>query len=504
MLRRSFLVILSNFLLLPSLLLSLISPLTAANPTSLPSLVQVINLGQNNVPEGMVVSEQNNRAYVSTSFPGRVIVINTENNTAQATIALNSERPTSIKLNTQTNRLYTTNSIIDESLSVVDTSTNRVVTAIPIGKQPESVAVNVRTGRVYVGNIQQPYNITVINGATNTVITRIPAGNHPVALAVNETTNRIYAANYSDSTISVIDGSNNTIITNITVGNRPRSLSIDERTNTVYVANWGVEQVTVIDGESNNIKKAIALPGNTLAVAVNPAINRLYATFQSDKDGMVVIDTQTYDIIGTPLEVDYLPIEVQVNTLTGRIYVASQFSSVITVFQDNIAGDTDGDSLLDVWEVNGLDVNRDGIIDLPLHQAPYNADPYVKDVFVEIDFMTGQKPLQQALDDVIRAFRNAPIDEPRGINLHLLVDEDVPLVANLRFVSNGLGIQDSFDDIKLGGGNNFPGNQDITCGTDATDAHFGTVQDRISDNVSSPNPLGHEGLRAAVPEHARM
>jgi hypothetical protein len=112
--------------------------------------------------------------------------------------------------------------------------------------------------------------------------------------------------------------------------------------------------------------------------------------------------------------------------------------------------DTDGDRLPDVWETDGLDVDGDMIIDLDL--PAMGADPEHKDLFLEIDWMfdlgdcvveycTGDdtipdaaciprgctdiknfKPSEAALEAVIQAFADAPVDNPdgeSGINLHI-------------------------------------------------------------------------------------
>ena len=70
--------------------------------------------------------------------------------------------------------------------------------------------------------------------------------------------------------------------------------------------------------------------------------------------------------------------------------------------------DTDGDSLYDIWETNGIDVNNDGITDLVLH----GANPDQKDIFVEADYMQttvsdlplwgswNHKPSQNAINSI--------------------------------------------------------------------------------------------------------
>lgn len=52
--------------------------------------------------------------------------------------------------------------------------------------------------------------------------------------------------------------------------------------------------------------------------------------------------------------------------------------------------DTDGDGLPDMWERNGLDINDDGVIDLPLSQM--GANPNKPDIFIEVDYMWKQIP----------------------------------------------------------------------------------------------------------------
>ncbi|UBU13753.1 DUF7507 domain-containing protein [Nonomuraea gerenzanensis] len=122
--------------------------------------------------------------------------------------------------------------------------------------------------------------------------------------------------------------------------------------------------------------------------------------------------------------------------------------------------DSDGDGIMNGWETpkGGLDVNTDGRIDLALGQAPFNALPYRKDLFVEADFMQGFRPVDGALQDVIDAFAAAPVDpfpEPtsqtfRGVKLHAAVDEQVPHVAGINFRSEPAGDRNDFYDFKRG------------------------------------------------------
>ncbi len=88
--------------------------------------------------------------------------------------------------------------------------------------------------------------------------------------------------------------------------------------------------------------------------------------------------------------------------------------------------DTDGDGLLDDWEINGMDTDGDGTIDLRLDLM--GADPNKPDVFVEVDWMVkpkievlsfelkpeiSYKPSENSMYMVYEQFKN------HGINLHI-------------------------------------------------------------------------------------
>ena len=93
----------------------------------------------------------------------------------------------------------------------------------------------------------------------------------------------------------------------------------------------------------------------------------------------------------------------------------------------NGATDTDGDSLKDGWEANGLDADGNGSIDVPL--PAYGASPFRKDVFVEMDYMGAEAscpchlPLAADLARIVAVFAGAPAarnpDSSTGIRLHL-------------------------------------------------------------------------------------
>jgi uncharacterized repeat protein (TIGR01451 family) len=77
-------------------------------------------------------------------------------------------------------------------------------------------------------------------------------------------------------------------------------------------------------------------------------------------------------------------------------------------------GDLDRDGLLDGWEINGLDTDGDGLVDVDL--PAIGADPNHKDLFLEMDWVTGQEPTQVAIQTLKAAFAAAPVDAGGNLN----------------------------------------------------------------------------------------
>ncbi len=107
-------------------------------------------------------------------------------------------------------------------------------------------------------------------------------------------------------------------------------------------------------------------------------------------------------------------------------------AQVFSISDGNL--DTDGDALKDAWEVYGYDDDRDGISDVNLHAS--GADPFHKDIFVEVDWMAkgkGEKrshyPLPGVMARAIQTFADAPYannpDGNAGIKLHPELSNEV-------------------------------------------------------------------------------
>jgi len=110
----------------------------------------------------------------------------------------------------------------------------------------------------------------------------------------------------------------------------------------------------------------------------------------------------------------------------------------------DINKDTDGDGLLDSWEMKGYDHDGDGVIDvnLPALGANYKH----KDLFIAYAYMAqggsdtaNHKPSAAVLASVTDAFANAPVSNPdgiTGIKVHWKNLGQVPFTQNLNITSS--------------------------------------------------------------------
>ena len=169
-----------------------------------------------------------------------------------------------------------------------------------------------------------------------------------------------------------------------------------------------------------------ALPGGTLGVSYSASVGGVgrFPPLAFTLTGGALPPGLTLGadgrLSGTPTDPGASTFTVTATDATGAA-AAQTFTLAVSL---NPAADTDGDGLLDVWEVNGIDGDGDGAPDLFLR----GADRLRKDLYVEIDGMTGRTDATTtpALDQVVAAFAAAPVSNPdgsSGITLHLDQDE---------------------------------------------------------------------------------
>ena len=160
-----------------------------------------------------------------------------------------------------------------------------------------------------------------------------------------------------------------------------------------------------------------------------------------------------------------IPEDFQISPYTGMKIVVPRnakflFLSLIDAYyRDNfespnslvvtIEKDTDEDGIPDHWELNGIDSDKDGTIDLDLPRM--GADWEHKDIFIECDWggfggvNTGA--FDQAVNRVVDSFAKAPVNNPdnvNGINLHIISSEGVGAYPEVISWNDFTNIKNSF------------------------------------------------------------
>ncbi len=148
-------------------------------------------------------------------------------------------------------------------------------------------------------------------------------------------------------------------------------------------------------------------------------------------DASVTTNAQGVATIDEILPFNTLSSEFITATATDPDGNTSEFSRAVCM------KDSDGDGILDCWETqgDGIDVNADGVIDYDLWGL--GANPFHKDIFVEVDFMAPFAPASSALSLVYTAFAgvsNSLVNNPdgnNGINLHIELESNdiIPTAA---------------------------------------------------------------------------
>ena len=179
-----------------------------------------------------------------------------------------------------------------------------------------------------------------------------------------------------------------------------------------------------VQGANFDVGAIVQIAGSDVASVAHKGLrNDLYGIAPTALGYPIYHFVSVFGIMGTRTAGSTLKITVK--NLDGQISqpLAYQLPSSLATL------DSDGDSLLDSWERNGYDANGDGVIDVNLQGL--GADPYRRDLFLEVDVMTGlaNPPVATSgttpgtFDTAQAVFAAAPILNPTTDNgVHLVID----------------------------------------------------------------------------------
>jgi len=152
-----------------------------------------------NAPDGIGISKDNNKLYITNTSDGTISVINI---TTKASSLINTGgKPELVHPNKDHSILYISN-FNDNKIHVLDTETDSIIHEIMGLDGPEEAVPDYANQKLYVVNFNSSkvfeYEISGYNKLENTYST----GSKPIG--VTPLNNKIYVTNYGDNSVSVI------------------------------------------------------------------------------------------------------------------------------------------------------------------------------------------------------------------------------------------------------------------------------------------------------------
>ena len=200
-----------------------------------------------NSPEGIIIDNKNNLAYVSGQG-GQIVVLDINQENPIGTIELDGfEDVASLSYDEQTNQLIATSGVSDKlQVAKVDLAHGKKVDRYEVkgdrgvfgaAYDPVSKNIFVATGESVV---------TVINSETGKVVTTIDTGAKALDVRYNPKDKRVYVVNSEAGTLSVIDPVTNKAVAKLDVGKDPVHVSVASD-GTVAVVNQAEKNIGQAD-----------------------------------------------------------------------------------------------------------------------------------------------------------------------------------------------------------------------------------------------------------------
>lgn len=294
-------------------------------------------------PNGIVVSPDGNKLYVTYKASNRVSVIDVGSGSQIRTIPV--ERfPHAIASDSSINRIYVTN-VGSNSISVIDGDTDTLMDPIKLDGRPldisidplfhtafvvvESSSINVKTHRN-----DYHYTISEIDIVTNAIVNdrTIQIGNSSAKIAYDPHTDTIFAA-ISNGSIVAINRLQNISQTIGTAdrGPIPTSLAYNVNTGFLYEGNILDDTVNVINVTTNTFSKTnITVDALVTAIAVdpNPETPNIYI---ASLNNVSVIDGLENIRLAPDIHVDESPLSMAVDPIKHIVYMVNTRSNTISM-----------------------------------------------------------------------------------------------------------------------------------------------------------------------------
>lgn len=234
------------------------------------------------------------KLFVAQAGSTSVSVIETTTNSLTGPSATVGFEPVSIAITPGGTRTYVV-SATGANVTAIDTNTQTATATIPLGGSPDTIAITPDGSRAYISNFTGN-SVQVLDVNSNTLGTPITVPAGPLGLGMTPDGSRLYVASNTNDTVSVVDTAAGAVTgAPIPVGNNPIHLAVTPDGSKVYVSNANVpDSVSVISTGSNTVTQTINMPAGPSGIATAPSGRHAYV-------GTAAAAVNTIDVLSDTL-----------------------------------------------------------------------------------------------------------------------------------------------------------------------------------------------------------
>lgn len=383
--------------------------------------VKITDVAVGDLPQGVVVTPDGKKVYVSNMGSNSISVIDTASNTVTSTIDLEDRSPQLMAISPNGRTLYVTTAVVDpedenlvlsSQITKISTTTNRVTGSVRnVGLVPYAIAVSPNGSKIYViseieseGDYQS--GVFVFSSYSGTARQIAGVGTQPESLIVSPDSTKLYVGDWDTGTISVVDTRNYQVIDSFTTAPETvDELAVNKDGTLLMVLNADTHAVDVYDTRTGDFELLHSVPTNATTelnfpeAALSPDGMELY--FSSDgalqiislvppntrpeRAGEVVDDPNSAGVVTGEVGVVDADDDLLTYTVTGapgkgKVVVNDDgtFTYTPTAAARHAASADDADPALltDRFTVT-VDDGRRGIVteEITVDVLPANADP---------------------------------------------------------------------------------------------------------------------------------
>lgn len=250
-------------------------------------------------PDGIVVSPDGTKVYVSSALTNEISVIDTVSAATLDPIDI-GVGSIDLAITPDGSKLYIARSGFG-GFRILKLADNTVSSLNGLTISTNSVAVSPDGSLAYLTGVLDDVNnnIAAVDVTTDSLIDEFGIGASAGGIAFSPTESKAYVTQPFDGKLSIVNTSNNNVTGPIDmVGNGPSNVAFSLDGSKAYVTVFSGDNVAVIDAATNTFLKSIPVGQSPLDIAITPDGSKLYVSNSASNNISIIdIDTETVDTV---------------------------------------------------------------------------------------------------------------------------------------------------------------------------------------------------------------